>query len=121
MVCDQTDQPKEGSHAFTDEFYGFSHEDSSVGIAMALAGELVERQRTANLHSRRRLEHRAARRRTVDLDFCGLPRCGGRAERPGRLRCLEGRVAQNTSGPRTSVERIFDPPSVTRHAPTRLG
>src|SRR5262245_34904819 len=121
MVCDQTDQPKEGSHAFTDEFYGFSHEDSSVGIAMALAGELVERHRTANLHGRRRLEHRAARRRAVDFRLCSLPRCGGRAERPGHLRCLEGRAAQNTSRPRTSVERSIDPPFVAWHAPTRLG
>ncbi len=111
MVCARKRQAKEGSHAFTEAFYRFRHRGSSMGVAAPLGCAAAQEGSRAPLHGDRRLERRAVRRGTLDLDLRRLSRPQRRAIATSGLRCPGRRPAAHLAGSGKSSQ-----PSIDRRA-----
>src|SRR3990170_2133712 len=112
-------KPKEGAHAFTDESYHIESRGSSVGLELVDRVDADEGSRLA-VHGQRGLEHCVAGGRADESAVCGLPRSGGGAVRPGRVRCLGRRLAQNASRLGRPAERRAGRPLAAPPAASQL-
>src|SRR5882724_8157039 len=120
MVCGQEGQTKEGSHAFTEEFYRFECRGSSMGVAVACGSQTAQRSWLV-VHGRGRVERRVARRCAHDFRVCGLPGFGqcpfgaSGVQRPG------GWPAANPAGPGKTPELGLDELVATAFETTPVG